>query len=249
MLSVIIPAYNEEKRILNTIKVIEKVLLKEGEPFEIVAVNDGSTDTTLSVLQNAEISHLVVLSYKKNRGKGGAVAHGVLGAKGDVIVFTDADLPYPPENIIKAKKLIASGCDVVLGSRMQNENGQKYPWYRELMSEGFGFFVNLVLQLHEKDTQCGFKAFTKEAAQAIFKRALLTGWGFDVELIFIAKKHGFICKRLPVELFHSKEGSKIHLLKDPIRMMREVFKVKKTTKKACISKGEITWKLKVLFLI
>ncbi len=230
MISVIIPAYNEARRIEKTIKKIEETLVLSGEEFEILAVNDGSQDETLSVLQQIKSEHLVVLTYEKNRGKGGAVRYGIENARGKYLVFTDADLPYAPENIMRAKEKLEEDCDVVLGSRVQKENGGKYPWYRNVMSNTFSFFVNMMLHLHEKDTQCGFKAFTKDAAKEIFKRITLSGWGFDVELIFIAKKLGFCCKRLPVELFHDNKGSKIHVVRDTIRMLKEVLCVKKNDK-------------------
>jgi len=230
MISVIIPAYNEEKRIEATIYKIEEALLKSGEAFEILAVNDGSRDKTLEVLQTIESPHLVICSYEQNRGKGGAVKHGIEKASGEVVVFTDADLPYPPENIPLARKMLAGDCDLVLGSRVQNREGKKYPWYRKVMSEGFGLFVNLTLRLKEKDTQCGFKAFKKEVAREIFRRVTLTGWGFDVEMIFIAKKLGYKIGRLPVTLFHVNEGSKIHIVRDTLRMMGEVFTVRKNNK-------------------
>lgn len=231
MLSVIIPAYNEEKRIEATICKIEEVLLQSGEPFEILVVNDGSRDGTLKVLRQMESPHLVVCSYETNRGKGGAVKYGIENASGEILVFTDADLPYPPENILKAKDLLAGEYDLILGSRVQNREGKKYPWYRSLMSEGFGLFVNLMLRLKEKDTQCGFKAFKKEAAREIFKRVTLTGWGFDVEMIFIAKKLGYRIGRLSVTLFHVNEGSKIHIVRDALRMMGEVLTVRRNNKK------------------
>jgi len=194
MISVIIPAYNEENRIEKTVLAIEGCLRAQKEPFEILVVNDGSTDKTASVVNALENGNIRLLSYEKNKGKGGAVKYGVLFAAGDFICFTDADLPYPPDNIVPACQLLKDGYDVVLGRRYQKENGQKYPWYRTLSSKGSGVFVNLLLGLREKDTQCGFKAFRYKAAQEIYKRVTLSGWSFDAESIFIAKKQGFYAK-------------------------------------------------------
>ncbi|MGN1059075.1 MAG: dolichyl-phosphate beta-glucosyltransferase, partial [Clostridia bacterium] len=231
MISVIVPAYNEEKRITRTVQAIEQALLQQAEDFEIMVVNDGSRDGTVEVVKSLENGHIRLLSYEQNRGKGGAVKYGVSHAEGDYIVFTDADLPYPPENIQKARDMLAQGYDLILGSRVQKDNGQKYPWYRTAMSKGFGLFVQTVLHLKEKDTQCGFKAFRKEAAQKIFKRVSLTGWGFDVEMIFVAQKLGYKAGRLQVELFHDNEDSKIHVVKDTLAMIGEVFQVRRNNKK------------------
>ncbi len=231
MISVIIPAYNEEKRIEPTVLAIYDFLKENRASFEIIVVDDGSVDKTSEVVKKLENEQIKLLSYAENRGKGGAVKYGVEHALGDMVVFTDADLPYLPQNILKAKKMLTDGCDVVLGSRMEQKNGKGYPLHRKIMSGCFGFFVTLLLHLKEKDTQCGFKAFTKEAANAIFQRARLSGWGFDVELIFIAQKLGLKIKRLEVTLFHDCEGSKVRIFKDPFQMLREVFLIQQNDKK------------------
>ncbi len=231
MISVIIPAYNEEKRITKTVLAIEKCLLETTENFEILVVNDGSTDETKKVVSKLENSHIRLLSYQHNKGKGGAVKHGIKYAAGNYIVFTDADLPYPPENIQKACQLLKEDCDVVLGSRFQTENGKRYPWYRTIVSKGFGLLTSLTLNLKEKDTQCGFKAFRYSAAQTIFDKVTLCGWGFDVEIIFVAQKHGLKIKRLPVELFHENNISKINVFKDSVKMAKEVFEIKHNEQK------------------
>ncbi len=230
MISIIVPAYNEENRITKTLQAIEAVMKKGEAEFEILAVNDGSSDSTAAVVQQLENEHIHLLSYEKNRGKGGAVKYGVEHADGDYIAFIDADLPYPPESIPKACAMLAEGCDVVLGKRVQTENGQKYPWYRTVMSQCFGLFVRTVLHMKEKDTQCGFKAFRSEAAKEIFKRITLSGWGFDVEMIFIAEGRGYKIGRLAVELFHENAESKINVVKDTLKMAGEVFAVRRNNK-------------------
>ena len=230
MVSIIIPAYNEEKRIKKTLFLMEKELLKEKIDFEILVVNDGSTDGTKEVVSAMENGHIRLLSYDKNKGKGAAVKHGVYFAAGEHIVFTDADLPYMPENIGKACKMLREDYDLVLGSRIKSQSGKSYPWYRTVLSKGFGALTNSVLHLKEKDTQCGFKAFRYDVAQEIFKRVSLAGWGFDVEIIFIAKKLGYKIGRLPVELFHENKISKIKVLKDAKKMAGEVFQIRKNNK-------------------
>ncbi|MBQ3554043.1 MAG: glycosyltransferase family 2 protein [Clostridia bacterium] len=234
MISVIVPAYNEENRIMKTLDALCAFLSAAYPPeeYEILVIDDGSTDKTREVVNSHSGKNLSLLGYGENRGKGAAVKYGVQHAKGDYLVFTDADLPYAPENIEKAVRLMKDeSVDVVLGSRKEKDNGRKYPLYRKLMSGGFSLVVNLILNLRVPDTQCGFKAFTKRAAEAIFAKSTLTGWGFDVELIFLAKKKGFLLGRLPVELFHDNEGSKVRALRDAVQMFREVRTVRKNDKK------------------
>ena len=234
MISVIVPAYNEENRIQKTLDALCAFLSATfpSDEYEILVVDDGSTDKMREVVKTHGGKNLSLLGYGENRGKGAAVKYGVQNAKGDYLVFTDADLPYAPENIEKAVRMMQKEqADVVLGSRKEKDNGRKYPLYRKLMSGGFSLVVNLILKLRVPDTQCGFKAFSRRAAEEIFAKSTLTGWGFDVELIFLAKKKGFIIGRLPVELFHDNEGSKVRALRDAVQMYREVRTVKKNDKK------------------
>ncbi len=234
MISVIVPAYNEEKRIGKTLDSLCAFLssaYKEDE-YEIVVVDDGSTDNTRRLVSSRSDQNLRLVGYSQNRGKGGAVKFGVSQAAGEILLFTDADLPYAPENIKKAaEQMETEGYDVILNSREEKESKRKYPLYRRLMSQGFAFVVNLILKLHVPDTQCGFKAFRKAAADRIFPQCTLSGWGFDVELIFLAKKKGFSIGRLPVVLFHDNEGSKVRAFHDALQMFSEVLSVRKNEKK------------------
>ncbi len=230
MISVIIPAYNEEKRIKKTVLAIFSVLKSKTEDFEILVVNDGSSDQTAEVVKELENSQIKLLSYEKNRGKGGAVTYGVAYALGESIVFIDADLPYPPEKILETDGILKAGADVVLGKRVLGGGEGKYPWYRKVMSKIFGLWVKLFLGLREKDTQCGFKGFTQKAAKEIFSQVTLSGWGFDVEVIFLAELKGFSIQRIPVELFHEREGSKINIKKTSVNMIRDVLAVRKNKK-------------------
>lgn len=233
MVSLVIPAYNEEKRIAKTIEVFYDYMESTFAEFELLVVNDGSKDNTLLVLEEykEKMPKLRVLTYEKNRGKGGAVKYGVENAEGDYIFFTDADMPYPIENVKKAVDIFEEkNVDAVLGKRMQTENGEKYPWYRTLFSKGFSLFVNVVLRIRTNDTQCGFKGFKKDAAKLIFSKNKLTGWGFDVEIFFLADKFDMSIERIEVELFHDNEGSKINVISDSIKMFKEVLKVRKNNK-------------------
>ncbi len=230
MISVIIPAYNEEKRILPTLDAILKVMEASGTDFELLVVDDGSRDRTKELVKGLGHEKVKLLSYENNRGKGGAVKFGVEHAKGEYIVFTDADLPYPPKNILKASEKLSCGADVVLGRRVMSEDGEAYPWYRTLMSHTFGLFVRIVLGIKEGDTQCGFKAFCSDKAKKIFKQITLSGWGFDVEMIFLAEKTGCKIERLDVELSHENSDSKIRIVKDTLDMIGEVLAVRKNQK-------------------
>ncbi|MBO5021525.1 MAG: glycosyltransferase [Clostridia bacterium] len=230
MISLVLPAYNEEKRISKSLDALVSYMessFGEGE-YEILVVDDGSQDNTRKIVSQREDKNLVLFSYEQNRGKGGAVKYGVEQAKGDIIVFTDADLAYPPESIGMAKELIEKeNYDVILGSREVADIGHKYPWYRTIMSRIFSFVVDAILDLNVPDTQCGFKAFKKDAAKKIFEKVTLNGWGFDVELIFLAKKYKKSIGRMSVKLFHENSGSKIRILHDAVSMLREVKAIKK----------------------
>ena len=227
MLSVIIPAYNEEKRIAKTLQLIDKELSLGTMPYEILVVNDGSRDKTKEIVRKMQNGHIRLLSYDENKGKGGAVAYGVKFAAGQYIIFTDADLAYSPKNIGKAVKLLSGGADVVVGNRQPGKEQNAYPWHRKVMSSCFNSFVKMNLGLKEKDTQCGFKGFRYNAAQTIFEKMQLSGWGFDVEMLFIAKKLGFKVESLPVLLHHNERGSKVRVLQSSIQMAKEVMQVKK----------------------
>lgn len=234
MVSLVIPAYNEEKRIEKTLNVFYEYMHKAFSDFEMIVVDDGSKDNTLSILKEYQkkMPELVVLTYENNRGKGGAVKYGVENAKGDYIFFTDADMPYPIENVGLAVKMFEkTGADAILGKRMQTENGAKYPWYRSLVSKGFSVLVNMVLRIHTTDTQCGFKGFKKEAAQTIFSKSTLSGWGFDVEIFFIAHKYKMKVERIEVELFHNNEDSKVSVVGDSIKIFKDLMQVRKNNKK------------------
>lgn len=233
MISVILPAYNEEKRIAKTLDALCAFMestFSESD-YEILAVNDGSCDNTAKIIASHGGKNLRLLSYTPNRGKGGAVKYGVEHAVGEIILFTDADLPYAPENIKKAVELFEQKpYDLILGNRQSAENGQKYPWYRSVMSHCFSILVDFILHLHVPDSQCGFKCFRREAAKKIFAASTLTGWGFDVELIFLAQKYGFQMGRLPVKLYHENSDSKIRIVHDTLTMIHEVRCVKKNNR-------------------
>ena len=229
MISVVIPAYNEENRITKTVTTINAFLKEQFSAYEIIVVSDGSTDRTIEHVKALSLPCVRTCGYSQNRGKGEAVKFGVQAAKGDFVLFTDADLPYAPAYIKDAYDLYKNGADVVLGSRETQLSS--YPWYRWISSICFSLAVRVLLGMNVPDTQCGFKGFSKKAKEQIFEKSTLTGWGFDVELIYIAKKQLKLkIDRVTVSMKHENEGSKIRIISDSVKMLKEVLAVRKNAK-------------------
>ena len=203
-LSVIIPAYNEERRLPKTLEEIDKYLRGQSYDYEILVVNDGSKDRTVEVAKSLmlKIRNLKVTGYEKNQGKGYAVRFGMLEAKGDYRIFTDADNSTSIDQIEKIWPELEKGYDIVIGSR--DVKGAildpPQPWLRKvLLGEGFKLYRKIVLNLWgTEDTQCGFKCFTKLATENIFPRCRINRFAFDPEILIIAKKMGYKIKEIPV---------------------------------------------------
>lgn len=230
MISVIIPAFNEENRITKTVTAMDAFLQKEFPAYEIVVVSDGSTDRTVETVETLALPAVRTCGYKENAGKGRAVQFGMKEAKGDFVLFTDADLPYAPEFIKDAYALYQNGAEVVLGSREAELSS--YPWYRRISSVCFSLAVRVLLGMNVPDTQCGFKGFSKKAKEQIFEKSTLTGWGFDVELIYIAKKQLKLkIDRVTVSMKHENKDSKIRIVSDSVKMLKEVLTVRKNAKR------------------
>ena len=229
-LSIVIPAFNEGKRISRTLETLQKFLERQGWKTEVIVVNDGSSDDTAAVVESyrARWNGLQLLDNGGNRGKGFSVRNGALVAQGDVILFTDADLSSP---ITEASKLIDpildGHCDVAFGSRAIDRSliGVHQSPFRETSGRIFNLFVQGLTGLAFKDTQCGFKAFTARAAQTLFPRQKIERWGFDPELLFLARKFGLPVREIAVEWAHD-DRSKISYLKDGLHMGVETLKVR-----------------------
>ncbi len=227
--SIIIPAYNERARIGSTLEQVLEHLREQKWSAEIVVVNDGSRDDTANFVGQfaAEHPQVRLIENPGNQGKGYAVRNGMLNARGKVLLFTDADLSSP---ITEATKLFAAmekGADVAIGSRWLDPSlqFQRQSLKRQIMSRTFNLFTRAVLTFPYHDTQCGFKAFTREAAQKIFPLQRITRWGFDAEIIYLAHHMKLKVAEVPVTWGHD-ERSKIHPWRDGFYMGLDTLKIR-----------------------
>ena len=227
--SFVVPAYNESERLTVSLPKISDFIRRQGLQAEIIVVNDGSTDDTADVVRRFMLRDpdVRLVENPGNRGKGYSVRHGMLRARGDIVMFTDADLSSP---IYEAEKLFAAleqGADVAIGSRWLRAELQteRQPWYRQLYGRLFNLALRITLGLKYRDTQCGFKAFTKGAAQTVFTRQHIERWGFDPELLFLANKFKLRTTEVAVEWAHDHR-SKISPLRDGLKMGVEMLAVR-----------------------
>lgn len=199
-LSIVIPAFNEEPRIEETLQQVTDYLSSQTYDAEIIVVDDGSTDGTVSVVQTI-FPKVRIVSYDQNRGKGYAVKEGMLAATGDYRLFYDADGSTPIEESEKLWPLFEAGADVVIGSRSLPESDvqRHQPWYREKMGRVFNLILKLLALTHFPDTQCGFKAFTSEATATLFTAQTIEHFSFDAELLYIAQRKGLRVEQIPVQ--------------------------------------------------
>jgi len=240
-LSVIIPAYNEEKRLPKTLQSIYEYLRQQGYEYEIIVVSDGSKDKTAQVVEELklQITNLKLIDRKKNRGKGYTVKEGMLNAQGDYRLFMDADNSTTIDQVEKMWPWFEKGYDIVIGSR--DVKGAildpPQPFYRRLVGEFFKYVRMIICDLwHLKDTQCGFKCFKKEVVETIFPKLRIERFAFDVEILLLAKMHGFKIKEIPV-LWRNDPESKVKL-KSAIKMGLDLFKIRWYQLKGCYGKKE-----------
>ncbi|KKP39487.1 hypothetical protein A2130_02385 [Candidatus Woesebacteria bacterium GWC2_33_12] len=234
-LSIVIPSYNEENNIrTGSLSGMVDYLKEQDYLWEILVVDDGSTDKTAELALKFAKTHKNIRVLKEpHRGKGGSVIAGMLKANGDIVVFDDMDQATPIDQLEKILPKFQDSYDVVIGSRAGREGA---PLIRKMMAYGFAILRNLILQLPFKDTQCGFKAFNRVASQKIFKklqifnekqetRGASVSAGFDLEVLYIAKKLGLKIAEVPV-VWHHKEGTKVNPIKDSWEGLRDLLKVK-----------------------
>jgi len=227
--SIIIPAYNESARLGSTLdRVLNYVSAKQWDT-EIIVVNDGSRDNTADLVRQYATSnpHLRLLENPGNRGKGYSVRNGVLNASGEFLLFSDADLSAPIEEAPKLFAAIIAGADVAIGSRWLRAElqTQRQSVLRQFYGRAFNIALRVVLGINIKDTQCGFKAFTRAAGQRIFPQQQIERWGFDPELLYLARKSKMKIAEVPVAWAHV-EGTRISPLRDGLRMFGEVLKIR-----------------------
>lgn len=230
-LSIIIPAYNEQDRIGKTIEETFRYLNARPYRSEVVVVNDGSRDQTREVVEGYRAEYgerLRILDNPGNRGKGYSVRSGMLAGQGEILLFYDADLATPLSEVEKVLAPIEENrYDVVFGSRALDRSliGTHQSWFREMIGR-VGNLVQFVFTgLRFKDTQCGFKAFRREAAQSVFPLQQIDGFGFDPEILFIARKQGWRLLETPVRWNHVP-GSKVHVIGTPLKALMEVMTIR-----------------------
>jgi dolichyl-phosphate beta-glucosyltransferase len=227
--SIVIPAYNEGKRLAPTLDRVLGYVHQQGWDAEVIVVNDGSRDNTAEIVRTfAEKDPLVrLVENPGNRGKGFSVRHGMLKARGEVIIFSDADLSSPIEEIPKLLQAIESGADIAIGSRWLRAELQtkRQSLHRQLFGRIFNGLNRMILGLRFKDTQCGFKAFTRRSAQTILPLQQIERWGFDPEILFLAGKFGFRVDEVPVRWGHSG-GTRINPLVDGAHMFQEMLRIR-----------------------
>ena len=224
--SLIIPAYNEEQRVATTLEATTTYLRRNYKSFEIIVVNDGSTDLTANVVtdfskQNPEVR---LLSLSKNRGKGYAVKKGIVNSLGKLVLFSDADNSSPIEESVRLVKAINESADIAIGSRARYspETNVETVWYRKFLGRIFNGVVNIILLPGIADTQCGFKMFKRNTALMLFHNITSERFSFDVELLFLARKAGCKIAEVPIN-WKNIPGSKVNLLKDSAQMLKDVL--------------------------
>jgi dolichyl-phosphate beta-glucosyltransferase len=227
--SLVIPAYNESTRIRPTLDEILRYIKEHQWDAEILIVDDGSRDDTARIVLEYGSVHPQVhlVQNPGNRGKGFSVRNGMLHARGETCLFSDADLSSPMAEAEKLFAAIRQGADIAIGSRWLRAELQteRQPLYRQFFGRIFNLVLRLVLGLHFRDTQCGFKAFRREAAQQIFPMQKIERWGFDPEILFLARKKGLRAVEVPVVWAHS-EGTRLHPFRDGLRMFGDVLRIR-----------------------
>jgi dolichyl-phosphate beta-glucosyltransferase len=242
-LSIVIPAYNEAERLGRTLRTAVDYLRTSWPDGELIVVDDGSSDNTAALarqtLEDSGSLRTSVISYKSNLGKGRAVRLGLLAARGNVALFSDADLSTPITETPKLVEPILQGeCDLTFGSRALDRSliGVHQPWRREQGGRIFNLVVRLATGLPFWDTQCGFKAFDMNVCRPLVEAANVDRFGFDVELIYLAYRAGLRLREIPVRWDHN-EGSKVSVVSDSFRMLSEVGLIRQQAHRGAYNKA------------
>jgi glycosyltransferase involved in cell wall biosynthesis len=229
VISVVVPCYNEEKTIQKNLTKIFNYLNEHWEDFEVIVVNDGSTDGTLKEIKKVqEKLPLRLIDNPTNKGKGGVVKQGVLESSGELVMFLDADLGIPIEELEKFAPEIERGYDIVIASRFVPGLRiiRPVPWHRKIMEKVFRLLRLIILNdRNVKDTQCGFKVFQREAAMKIFPYLTVERFAFDAELIYLANQRHLKIKEIPISL-QNPPNSHIRLFRDPLNMTLDLLRIR-----------------------
>lgn len=226
-LSVVIPAFNEARRIEKTLEHLSAHLSAQPWEWEIRVVDDGSTDRTAAIVTDWSRGHpAIVLQAEPHRGKGGAVKAGLLAARGDYRFICDADLSMPPAELRRFLPPVLAGFDVAIGSR-EGAGARRVgePWRRHAVGRLFNLAIRWLVVPGIADTQCGFKMFTADSVRAIFPQVTLDGWAFDVEALCIARRLNLRIVEVPIE-WHYRAQSQVSVLRDSWPMLRDLFRIR-----------------------
>src|SRR5688572_11536128 len=225
-LSIIIPAYNEENRLPRTLEQIFLFLNKQDFSFEVLVVENGSSDRTFEVAKEYQQTHpsLIILQEEK-RGKGNAVKRGMLEAQGEYRFICDADLSMPIEELSKFLPPQLTDFDIAIGSR-EAEGAIRFnePSYRHLGGRAINFLIQLLILPNLNDTQCGFKCFRAETTESLFRQQTLPGWSFDFEILYLARRKKLRIKEIPIHWYFD-ENSKVNAVKDALTMISDIFRI------------------------
>ncbi len=223
-LSIVIPAYNEEKRLGKTIERILDYLKKNDFDYELIVVDDGSRDNTVGIAR--KFGEVKVVKNDKNRGKGYTVKNGIMNSTKEFVLFSDADLSTPIEELNKFLPFVQD-YNIIIGSRRMKESNikVKQPFYRSWAGKIFPIIVNILIAGDIRDTQCGFKLFNTETAKRLFSIQKISGFSFDAEILYLAKKTGYRIKEIPV-IWINDTDSKVSIIRDSIRMLKELLKIR-----------------------
>jgi len=225
-ISFIIPVFNESDRIENSLQIALNYLPNNFENFELIVVDDGSSDNTCDIVK--KYNNVKLIELGQNLGKGAAVRAGMLEADGNIRIFSDADFSTPITEIPKVIEHLNNDYDVFIGSRALDHSLVKkhQPFYREFMGKVFNKVVQIFILWGIKDTQCGFKAFKGNVANKIFQHTVFNGFSFDVEVLYLARKFGFKICEVPI-IWYNDDRTKVSAINDAIKMFVDIFKIKR----------------------